>query len=140
MHNIPHTTESKKKMSEAKIGKHYSPDTEFEKGITPWNKGKKLPFYPHTKAIGRIPWNKGKKLPELSGTKSPRWKDGPLTGSIHDWVTSRKGQPKFCEVCGDTSPRRYDWSNKDHKYRRVLSDYVRMCRSCHRLYDIKNNG
>ena len=140
MHNTPHTEESKLKMSKSKLGKHYSPKTEFKKGITPWNTGKKLPFFPHTKALGRIPWNKGKKYPEYSSENHPRWKGNDvLQGSTHDWVKSHKGIPKKCERCGDTSRRMYDWANIDHKYKRNLDDYIRMCRSCHRKYDIINN-
>lgn len=38
------------------------------------------------------------------------------------------------------NPRQYQWANKDHKYRRVLEDYMRLCASCHQKYDIKNNN
>ncbi len=37
-----HSEKSKKKMSEFRKGLHYSPKTEFKKGIVPWIKGKKL--------------------------------------------------------------------------------------------------
>jgi len=37
-----HSEHSKKKMSNSKLGKHYSTRTEFKKGNPPWNKGKKL--------------------------------------------------------------------------------------------------
>lgn len=64
-------------------GRHLSPNTEFKKGITPWNKGKK--------GVMPVPWNKGtkgrmkgfwagKKRPEISirfkGARHPRWKGG----------------------------------------------------------------
>ena len=48
--------ETKWKMSEAKKGIHISPETEFKKGQTSWNKGKKRP--------------------EFSGKNHPRWKGG----------------------------------------------------------------
>ena len=36
-----HSEEAIRKMSETKKGKHLSPSTEFKKGMTPWNTGKK---------------------------------------------------------------------------------------------------
>lgn len=83
-----------------KKGVSVSSETEFKKGITPWNKGKKLsvehveklkkahigqkgankgkkfPFKERPKAKGRVVWNKGKKMPEISGERSHRWKGG----------------------------------------------------------------
>lgn len=43
MHNIPHTQETKDKISKIKRGKRVSIKSEFKKGSVPWNKGKKLP-------------------------------------------------------------------------------------------------
>lgn len=37
-----HTEEAKDKLSEARKGKHNSPNTEFKEGMTPWNAGKHL--------------------------------------------------------------------------------------------------
>lgn len=60
--------------------------------------------------------------------------------AIHQWVYLWKGKPKKCEVCLTTKAKKFEWTNKDHKYKRILNDYVRMCTSCHRIYDIKNNN
>lgn len=38
---LKHSEETRKKLSEMQIGLHRSPRTEFKKGMTPWNKGKK---------------------------------------------------------------------------------------------------
>jgi hypothetical protein len=73
--------------------------------------------------------------------KNGLWK-GEMAGkgNKHSWVERRKGTPNKCEICGTTNAKRYEWCNIDHKYHRVLEDYFRACTSCHRLYDIKNNG
>lgn len=47
---------SRAKMSERKKGKHLSPQTEFKRGL--------------------LPWNKGAKFPQFSGEKNPSWKGG----------------------------------------------------------------
>jgi hypothetical protein len=61
--------------------------------------------------------------------------------AVHKWVERHKGRPQLCEICGTTSSsERYDWANKDHKYRRELNDYIRLCRKCHRVYDKKHNN
>lgn len=69
------------------------------------------------------------------------WK-GQLASRVakHRWVAYWKGRPQQCEVCGTDKKRKYEWANKDHKYKRILEDYIRMCTSCHRNYDIEHNN
>lgn len=57
--------------------------------------------------------------------------------AIHLWVERHKGLPTTCEKCGRTNLHRQqiDWANIDHKYRRNLDDYIRICRKCHMKYD-----
>lgn len=59
---------------------------------------------------------------------------------LHQWVKYWRGAPKECEKCGTTTARRFEWANIDHKYRRVLNDFIRLCTSCHRKYDIEKNN
>lgn len=74
----------------------------------------------------------------LSGNDHPLWK-GEKAGSsaIHYWIARKLGKPSKCEFCGNTQAKIYDWANKDHKYRRRLEDWMRLCRSCHRNYDFE---
>ncbi len=74
---------------------------------------------------------------ELSGA----WKEnGYGYLAVHAWVYRWKGAPKKCESCGTTKAKKYEWANLDHKYQRILDDFIRLCTSCHRQYDIKNNN
>ncbi len=74
--------------------------------------------------------------PHTRDENNHNWKNSKEKGPIHGWVEVRKGKPKKCEVCGENNKNKiYDWANIDHKYRRKLSDYIRMCRPCHRKYD-----
>lgn len=77
---------------------------------------------------------------DMSEEKAPNWA-GEEVGyhGVHKWIARWKGKPKMCEMCGSTSKRKYEWANIDHKYRRVLEDYIRLCTSCHRKYDYENN-
>jgi len=93
---------------------------------------------------------KGKRLPEkayierkktLKGSSSSNWKgDNAGKIAIHMWLSGKYGKPKKCEHCKDENKKRYDWASKDHKYTRDINDYIRLCTSCHRKYDIKNNN
>lgn len=79
--------------------------------------------------------------PHLTEENAPHWKgDNIGVGGVHDWVVRWKGKPRKCESCGTITAKKYEWANINHKYKRVLDDYVRMCTSCHRNYDIKNNN
>lgn len=61
--------------------------------------------------------------------------------ATHDWVKKHKGQPDTCEGCGKSGfvSSKIHWANVDHKYNRVLNDYIRLCGKCHYTYDV-NKG
>jgi hypothetical protein len=82
------------------------------------------------------------RLTGLAGDKNYNWAGDDVGYSgVHDWVRKWKGEPLVCEKCGRTvkNTRYIDWANKDHKYRRVLDDYIRLCKKCHYAYDKLNN-
>ncbi len=70
------------------------------------------------------------------GTKNYGWKGKKIEyATLHQWVRRWKGKPNKCDSCGTTKAKKFEWANVDHKYRRVLEDYLRMCTTCHRAYD-----
>lgn len=111
----------------------------FKKGNIPWNKGIKLEFIPkcafkkgHTATIsafkkGNIPFN---------------WK-GDNVGyvALHTWVNRYLGKPTTCQHCGKIGlkGRQIGWANIDHTYKRNLTDWIRLCAKCHKIYDISKN-
>ena len=105
-----------------------STDTQFKKGV-------KRPKNQEEKRLRNC------KLAN-TGKNSYLWK-GDKVGykCLHDWVRKWKETLDICEVCGNDKlrHRQYQWANIDHKYRRVLEDYIRMCAKCHRNYDYENH-
>lgn len=83
--------------------------------------------------------------------KNPKGKTGPNYNhylykgegasyvSLHTWVYRHKGKPKKCIHCGTTSAK-IQWANKSHEYKRDLDDWIELCISCHRKYDLLPNG
>ena len=70
--------------------------------------------------------------------KCHNWKgDKTGYGGMHDWVRKWKGNANNCENCGRTDRKRYEWANIDHQYKRILDDYISLCKSCHLEYDKK---
>jgi len=85
-----------------------------------------------------------KKLSEAKkgkiGEKSSAWKgESACYQAQHRWISTHRGSPRYCEHCKRSDKKAYDWANKDHKYKRKFSDYMRLCRKCHRKYDRENN-
>lgn len=106
-----------KPWSATQKGIHLSPDTEFKKG--------------------RINERKGKKCPEMSEDKHPQWMGDKVGYSaLHRWVVSKLGKPNYCAYCHCEDKKRYHWANISHCYKRDLSDWIRLCVSCHKLYDL----
>ncbi len=70
------------------------------------------------------------------GPLNSGWKgDGAGYAALHGRVIAAKGRPCECERCGTCDPgKQYHWANISGRYEDV-SDYQRMCRSCHSKYD-----
>lgn len=81
---------------------------------------------------------KGKKIPQITGNKHPAWKgDNVGNNALHSWIKRNLGTPMVCEFCKKVSDNKIEmhWANKDHKYRRNLEDWLRLCASCHKQHD-----
>lgn len=76
----------------------------------------------------------------LVGEKAVYWKgDKAGKSAIHKWIENKVGKPKKCDFCKTIKANKFEWANKDHKYSRNLNNWFRLCTSCHRKYDVKNN-
>ena len=75
-----------------------------------------------------------KEKKKLFGKENPQWK-GNKVGykSLHMYIRTHKPKPEFCEDCKKKTP--YDVTNKSGKYKRDLSDWLWLCRSCHMKKD-----
>jgi len=105
----------------------------FRRGAIPWNK--------NTKGLMPETWNKGLKG-FGAGEKNGMWKgnDVSYTG-LHIWIANKRGKPHYCEHCkrSDLPHRSYHWANISRKYKRDVSDWIRLCVKCHSKYDKKLN-
>ena len=124
-----HSKESRSKMS---VTQKSNP-TSYWKG-----KKRDMPWF-DGKRNGNVNYFKNNKF---IGESHKNWK-GEEVGydALHRWIIRYKGQPETCEKCGKTGLKKQQihWANIDHKYKRVLDDFIRLCSMCHREYD-KENG
>lgn len=122
----------------------------FEKGINcslkRWNENVKYCSWPcmwvtkkgnkNRLGISHPAWNKG--IPTGRYELSLSWK-GEKAGysAKHKWIKSKRGNPDKCEHCLKSGFKRQQihWANVDHKYKRVLEDWLRLCSKCHQTYD-----
>jgi len=133
-------------------------NTSFQKGHIPWHKGKEFSqMIGNSYAKGLEPWNKGTKgiIKANSGSfkkghkiardkDSWAWKgDNAGYSALHKWIYNPwcLGRPKICEHCGVTAKEtKLYWANKNHKYKRDLSDWISLCAKCHKAYDKNKFG
>lgn len=128
-------------------GKFHENSGHFEKGFTPWIKGRSLRLSPGTEfKKGNIPWNNNLKgvhfspstefkVGQMENENHPHWK-GDMVGyaGIHKWVHRKLGKANNCVHCGKTDGK-IEWANKSHEYKRELSDWLQLCKKCHIAYD-----
>lgn len=78
---------------------------------------------------------KGKKLSEETKLKisKSRLKDKIGYAALHYRIRKQKPKPKLCEICKLVPP--YDLANISGKYLFDLSDWLDLCRKCHKSFD-----
>ena len=54
---------------------------------------------------------------------------------VHRWIVKKKGTPSYCHFCKDTTKIVFEWANVSGRYLRNTKDWMRLCKSCHSLYD-----
>lgn len=74
-----------------------------------------------------------------TGAFSSQWKgESAKYQALHVWIRSHYGKAQRCEnpSCEGKSTQ-FQWAlKKGRKYSRNRDDYLQLCRSCHRKYDI----
>lgn len=71
--------------------------------------------------------------------ESPHWKGDNISyRGLHAWVVRKLGKPNMCSNCKKDNlyGRQIHWANISHEYKRDLYDWIRLCQSCHRNYDL----
>lgn len=75
------------------------------------------------------------------GIQSRRWK-GDKAGyvAIHTWLKNQNGKASECSNpnCKSQNPKRFEWASISRKWKRDVKDYIELCPSCHRIFDINN--
>jgi len=126
-----HSEETKEKIRLKQKGRMHKPQEGFKIGHKGFNgfTGKNHTQESKYKISKSL---KGKNL----GVEHWNWKGG-FPNDVHGWLKNLIGNAQNYKCkCGKTAK---DWANKDHKYKRDVNDYIPMCRSCHRIYDINYN-
>lgn len=143
------TEEHRRKLSESHQGKR-----PWRVGVSV-NAGVKHPMWGKkhsTEAILKMSIaHKGKKMPlstrsallkAITGENSKVWR-GNYVGyrALHNWVEHYLGKPQVCEKCGITNlkHRQYHWANKSRLYKRIITDWIRLCVKCHKAFDRTEN-
>jgi len=102
---------------------------DFIKGKTPWNKDTKGVMKPN-----KTSFVKGQKAHNKGIYTSEEYP------AVHYWIKQKLGQPNYCEHCKKSDKITYEWANKEHTYKKIIKDWMRLCRGCHMKYDYKFNN
>lgn len=74
---------------------------------------------------------------KITEGKNHIWKgDNVGYRALHHWVSRWLSKPEKCEHCGKIGyGRQMHWANKSGNYKRLISDWIRLCAKCHAKYD-----
>ncbi len=118
---------------------YLTPEIRKENGIKTGNTKRGKPLSDRQRAALTPYWEskRGIPQPKIRDEKHPAWVGDSVTyGALHAWVRLRLGKPQKCSDCGTFGPqKRYQWANISGKYLRELSDWIRLCISCHKKLD-----
>lgn len=67
------------------------------------------------------------------GERHYGWKEKPSYQALHEWVRKNSIIPAVCAHC--SRPKRLDAANVSKEYKRDLSDWIFLCKSCHAKFD-----
>lgn len=93
--------------------------------------------YPHKQ---KVKFWLGKKRPDMTGKKHFAWKGIRASYRAgHYWIERQLGKPKRCEYCGKDGliGHQIHWANISGEYKRIISDWKRLCAKCHKNMDSK---
>jgi hypothetical protein len=77
----------------------------------------------------------------LIESNHPRWLgDNVGYEALHMWVKKHLGRPDTCENCGKSDLRGHQihWANISGLYKRIITDWRRLCVKCHVAFDKAN--
>ena len=79
----------------------------------------------------------------------PAWqKENPSYRAVHGWIRSRHGKANKCEnenciyprksARGEllVKPKSFQWANISGEYKRDIADFIQLCASCHKKFDL----
>lgn len=72
------------------------------------------------------------------GSSNPMWKEEYSYRNLHTWANRHLKKPEKCDKCGKKKP--LDLANISNEYKRDLSDWEFLCRSCHMKKDGRINN
>lgn len=77
-------------------------------------------------------------LAGIKGKNAPNYKKVVGKSQVHRWLYVHYGSPKICEMKGCKGKSQwFDWAKKtDYDYERNINNFLRLCRKCHRKYDL----
>ena len=88
-------------------------------------------------------WQDGTDFNFRTGEAHARWKGDEVSyGALHQRITRRRGKADHCinreqAKCTSTS---FEWAHIHETDPHDVNNYVSLCASCHRRYDVKRDG
>lgn len=128
------TEEHKAKLSLSHMGKGHPQSLATRQKISQARKGK-IPNGRLGKKHSEETKKKISQAQKLNSEGRYNWqREHPSYNAVHAWIRRKRGSLQTCWNC-DNPKGRFEWANISGEYKRDFADFVRLCSSCHNLYD-----